>query len=325
MSQAETNEGSKPGEAAPVPLDFEAWAALSARLLQLEDEERFDVLAEAEVEPDDYVRCDAHWSVVIARDIAAGSMARAEVYGAKCAEELKRRAEAKDAPAAVTSLAAAAAPPPAPAAVEVPDEITAPITAPKPAGLPSFLAAPPVAPVAAPAPVAPPVAVAPPVSPLDVSEEEEQRTMAAVFPSPGSPAPAPLPFSSTPSPEFVKNLSAPRAVPVREQRKSLDSTVPANMMSPIPEALPFAHGAPAAAPPPKVPQMTLQAYASLCAELSVTPEKSAEVLRRYGVHDEHARRALDEEWRARLAAHPPSNQEWQKLYTTYRDWLRRKT
>jgi len=300
MSQAETTEGSKPGEAAPVPLDFEAWAALSARLLQLEDEERFDVLAEAEVEPDDYARCDAHWSVAIARDIAAGSMARAEVYGAKCAEELKRRTEEKGAPAAAPAKEVAAAP-------------VAPVAAPAP-----------VAPVALPAPVAPPAVVAPPVSPLDVSEEEEQRTMAAVFPSPGSHAPAPLPFSSTPSPEFVKNLSAPRAVPVREQRKSLDATVPANMMSPIPEALPFAHGAPAAPPPPKVPQMTLQAYASLCAELSVTPEKSVEVLRRYGVHDEHARRALDEEWRARLAAHPPSNQEWQKLYTTYRDWLRRK-
>jgi hypothetical protein len=71
-----------------------------------------------------------------------------------------------------------------------------------------------------------------------------------------------------------------------------------------------------------VARFTLPSYASLCAELSLAPpEKVAEILRRYGVADETARRALDETWRARLAESPAMRQEMQKLYKDYRDWL----
>jgi hypothetical protein len=58
---------------------------------------------------------------------------------------------------------------------------------------------------------------------------------------------------------------------------------------------PFARKPDAPAVPAPPPRLPLQAYAALCAELAVAPERAAELLRKYSIGDESARRALDDE------------------------------
>src|SRR4051812_50189228 len=95
-----------------LPLDFDAWAALSARLLEQNEEARLDILAAAELHASDFSRCDEHWSMQIVHDLVAGRMERAQRYGAVCAAELKRRkappveAKAPEPPAASPEPAA---------------------------------------------------------------------------------------------------------------------------------------------------------------------------------------------------------------------------
>jgi hypothetical protein len=67
--------------------------------------------------------------------------------------------------------------------------------------------------------------------------------------------------------------------------------------------------------------MPLETYASLCAELAVSPAPTAEILRKYNIADDAARAALEGHWQARLDANPDTKDEWQRLFMTYRDWL----
>jgi primosomal protein N'' len=66
---------------------------------------------------------------------------------------------------------------------------------------------------------------------------------------------------------------------------------------------------------------TTQQYASLCAELSVFQAHSREVLARYHLEDDAARRRLDQDWERRVASDPQLGQEIQRLYTAYRAYL----
>ena len=70
------------------------------------------------------------------------------------------------------------------------------------------------------------------------------------------------------------------------------------------------------------PRLSLQAYASLRAELSLWPERSAEILPRYHVMNEAARRALDEHWQIELAASPEARATFDKLLADSMAWLR---
>jgi hypothetical protein len=66
---------------------------------------------------------------------------------------------------------------------------------------------------------------------------------------------------------------------------------------------------------------TVGNYASLCAELAMFPEHRAQVLARYGVHDEAARRRLDGEWASRMAHSPAARDVFEELYASYREFL----
>ena len=70
--------------------------------------------------------------------------------------------------------------------------------------------------------------------------------------------------------------------------------------------------------------MPLETYASLCAELAVAPERTAETLAKYKVESEPARRALDEDWARRAAQYPDTRAELERLVSSYTAWLRRK-
>src|ERR1700734_2492397 len=76
------------------PLDFEAWAALSARMLGRTLDERLDMLEELDVRSADWMRSDEHYASALAADLAEGRMERPERYAGKCVAELERRKRA---------------------------------------------------------------------------------------------------------------------------------------------------------------------------------------------------------------------------------------
>ncbi|AKT39710.1 hypothetical protein [Chondromyces crocatus] len=74
------------------PLDFERWVELSAQRLQRDPETRAEILSRAEVSASDWAEADAHWTQAMIDRISAGDAQLAATYGARCADELRRRA-----------------------------------------------------------------------------------------------------------------------------------------------------------------------------------------------------------------------------------------
>jgi hypothetical protein len=90
-----------------------------------------------------------------------------------------------------------------------------------------------------------------------------------------------------------------------------ETSLPFEPRAPV---LPFAQaGAPSAR------TLSLEEYASLCAELSVVVETT---FFRYGLGDPEIRRAVDETWRTRLSKDPKEYGSWQELYDHHRALLR---
>jgi hypothetical protein len=65
-----------------IPLSFDEWADLSARMLKLDPQAREDLLEEYELR-DAWGRCDLHYGTLIATDLRAGRMDRAQAYAAR--------------------------------------------------------------------------------------------------------------------------------------------------------------------------------------------------------------------------------------------------
>jgi len=210
-----------------LPLDFEAWAELSARLLQLEQAARLDVLDERGIDVADWTRWDEHHCLALASDIAAGRMDRAKNYGQRCAAELERRRRE-----------------PAPA----PESTDAKGLEPQ-------------------------------------AEHHAEPTTAA--------------------PPLIEAASFQKAPPVM----------------PTPQkAPPFLAGTMAVA---DFPSFLKQAVRALLFAGNSTPASMAtEILKNYGIKDDQARAALDEDWRARLAQHADTRETWQKLCAQYEAYLR---
>ncbi len=77
-------------QAGDVENDFEAWARLSARLMDLPAEQRDTVLEDLEL-VDDWVRIDEHWSELMTQELRSGDPSKVCRHGELCAEELERR------------------------------------------------------------------------------------------------------------------------------------------------------------------------------------------------------------------------------------------
>jgi hypothetical protein len=73
------------------------------------------------------------------------------------------------------------------------------------------------------------------------------------------------------------------------------------------------------------PQLSLEMYASLRAELSLWPERSAEILPWYHVMNTAAWRALDEHWLIELRTNPEARAKFDKVAAEYMGWLRRRS
>lgn len=74
------------------------------------------------------------------------------------------------------------------------------------------------------------------------------------------------------------------------------------------------------APPPPLPSLSLEQYASLRVELDMAPARRHEVLLRYHVTEEQQQR-LDGHWRARLEGDSGLRSAWERAYSSYRAWL----
>ncbi len=214
------------------------------------------------------------------------------------------------------SLNGVAISPPTPAAW------TAPVPMPTYAIVSSHLMAAPVPP----APVAIPQFVAPPPPALRPVSNLAGTISVSSLPVPGKPPADPLPFGGAPSAEFVASLAAPASTTPHPE---VGETLPlgGNLLAFMRPALPFDQGGSAPAPgapgATQWPALTLDAYASLCAELAVFPLKFVDILRKYGVTDDAMKRGLDQHWRDLFTTAPPLHEEWQRKTAGFCEWLRR--
>jgi hypothetical protein len=299
MSEHETGaehgtSESQTGEAGPV-LPFDAWAALSARLMNLAEHERLDVLDEHEVDPGDWTACDEHHGRELAGEVAQGRMDRAEVYARMCVAEMDRRRKQDEGAAPEPPEPDAAAPAPEPGT-----KIGAPLEAPL-VETPSFLQ---------------PNGAAPPV-PRVAGPPAELATTAPAFELPSAFRTGALPFRKAAAPSPPATPAEPRPPRPSEAPGStmpLDATMPlgTDLMR---AALPFEQAGPK---PQAFPRMPLQTYAALCAELAVFPNTTAAVLAKYAVAGDAARAALDQDWHKRFDEHPETREEWERLAAEHR-------
>lgn len=275
-------------------LDFDAWAALSARLLDLDEIDKLEILADHDLALDDWREIDRRHQDVLVADVLAGRLDRPKRYGQACAEEMARRqkAEAEQPSAGVVDEATAPAEPAAPPAPP-------PVTAPAPA-------APPSAPELRGPPPSEPGASPGDTREMRVIRREDVARPALPFvaPAPGAPAPA-------------------IALQPATQDPRSGATMPLGVAMPVPgRALPFAGAARPEAPRPAPARaLTLQEHAGLSAELALHPDRADEILHRWGVLDPQAKVTLDAEWQERLRAQPAARAEWQRAFEQYRAWL----
>ena len=96
-------------------------------------------------------------------------------------------------------------------------------------------------------------------------------------------------------------LDRPQATDLRGTALALDV--------PRKEALPFLASA--------APALTLEQHASMTVDIAAAPERALEVLARYRLTLD-AKRAVDEHYRAMMAADPEVNDAWHRACQTYR-------
>ncbi|MGK3972313.1 hypothetical protein WMF38_11415 [Sorangium sp. So ce118] len=142
-------------------------------------------------------------------------------------------------------------------------------------------------------------------------------------PASGTASTAPvLPFGLPAPPEPATPPGTVDVVP-RGMRgfTSLTGTHPTSA-APAEAPLPFSSSARAAPVPTpaslSVPALSLEQYATLCAELGASSGNAEALFARYGLIQPEARLAVDRFWRDRLARDPAAHQRWQELYWQHR-------
>jgi hypothetical protein len=120
------------------------------------------------------------------------------------------------------------------------------------------------------------------------------------------------------------DLAGDPALPFHgEEPDEADMTQPSmKAVRPVPASA----GANSNAPlPPHLAGLTLEQYASLCAESNLYQAFMPQVHARYGIQSDDQRRALDEHWRARLAVDAELAGEWAKLCRRYEEWAKNRS
>jgi hypothetical protein len=123
-----------------------------------------------------------------------------------------------------------------------------------------------------------------------------------------------LPFQSTPGSPAGPSVPSSRVVSASE-----GSPVAAPATWPQAPDAPFRQTTPDTVPSgkPPSPSLTLKQYASLCAELAVSPQNADAIFRRHGFESAASRSEADLAWRAQLMRNPVEYREWQGLYQHY--------
>ncbi|WP_437986029.1 hypothetical protein [Sorangium sp. So ce117] len=140
-------------------------------------------------------------------------------------------------------------------------------------------------------------------------------------PEPARPAPPTAVLPALPVPPEPADAAAAMALVPKGMRgfTSLTGTHPTSG-APSGAPLPFASGpraAPAASSIP-APVLSLEQYASLCADLAASPGDAEALFARYGLGRPEERAAVDAFWRDRLTRDPAAHRRWQELYSQHR-------
>jgi hypothetical protein len=259
------------------------------------------------------------------------------------------------APSAVTNVEPLPAPrlEPPRAAAPSPDPPTPQLAAPPPPPLPARVASPALAasrdnparspwldgagpavapPVAARAPAPPPAAAPPPVvappaivtqAPAAVPPAEPKlgdadgvgtAEMKSKFPREQR---AVLPFQAR------ADTPQPAAAPADDGDPCGD-TIGVDDGAELHATLPFGARAKDAGPA-IIPELSVEQYASLCAERSLPGADRSATQRRYGLADDAGARRLDAIWEERFRLEPPRKMQWQQLVAHYTQWFKQRS
>lgn len=70
------------------------------------------------------------------------------------------------------------------------------------------------------------------------------------------------------------------------------------------------------------PRLTIEQYASFRVELSLWPERSAQIYHRYRVANNAAHGALDEHWKSHFEERPEARARFEEAFAEYMSWVR---
>jgi len=317
------------------PVAFDTWARIAAKMLDRSSSERLDVLRAHSITPEDWTPSDTYWSLLLADEIASGEMVHADVYAAHCAAECKARRESQ---APTPPVETAKSPEPAEEAIK---EVPPPVVVPEKKIAPADVFVVPVA--MSPAPAAPIKAPAapPPMVPKPQFPEELYGTSMALN-LPRGPA---LPFaaksaaesplakpaakadqpSAPPAPDLGQTKDMPDLAQIARSIVPFKGKPPTDMQPKPAPVTPPAAIPPAMVAQPEVPrdvpELTLEQYASLCAELELAPNREQETLQRYHLRSDQKGR-LDSYWTARFLADSNIVAAYRHAKSTYMTWLK---
>jgi hypothetical protein len=97
----------------------------------------------------------------------------------------------------------------------------------------------------------------------------------------------------------------------------VDGAVPGSVMPFVPTGEVPTEALPVLAPP----KLSLEQYASLCAEWQAAPARQRETLAKYGLSDAYSKTLLDVEWSRRLEQERALGQRFEQLVEQYLAWL----
>jgi hypothetical protein len=161
-----------------------------------------------------------------------------------------------------------------------------------------------------PSPVGHRVTPLPRAAPREQGDEPETEVLVAFTGG------APLPFKGA----AVAARAREAAAPPRAREVAEEPTAVLEDGSPLAAALPFQERGESA--DVRVVPLALEQHASLSVELALAPERSEEILRRYG-QTAASKAALDERHAADCAADPALAAAWRQALETYRAYLTR--
>ena len=261
----------------------------------------------------------------------------------------------RDAVRAAAGVRAVPAPPPnvpvgLPLSLPASGSGGAPSAAGSPRVLPSFMASPkPATPAARDLPTALPQRQSGLTEDVDVSailrglrglQPDARGASAAVPPAPTEPPkaaavrpppPDPPSAATPPARDYTETAEVDvgalaRAVlafgPPKETRQgvAIDSSSPRPPGRPAEPPRASSGGPSPVSPQAQAPGLTLQQYASLTVDIELNPAQTADILRRYGAHEE-GKRALDEQWAQVLGDQPARRAAFEEAKAYYRAWL----